>query len=438
MTHLHHHLYIIFIAVFSILLFIDTGGISHALLNETDLRQQIDAQQRRIREINKEIEQYNEEIIRLGEESRTLNVTLKEYSVAQNQTRASIRKLQSEIRESNLEIQRLSLIIQDTSQTIGETKETIGALYRITNEQEMRLDFEPLLLAGDISLLDTYEVLYDTQQLSDTLQQRATLLSVKRSSLEETQNLKQKQQRQLKSSEDDLIDKNIILSSNISEQRKIIDETKNEEQRYAELKKTREEDRKKIELSVLEYESRLQFILDPDSIPDNGAILSWPLKSVRITQGFGCTPFARRNPGIYGGICFHPGIDLAASPGTKIYAPLEGIVLATGDTDRKRGCYSFGKWMAIEHPNGLTSIYAHLNIIKVKAGDTVRRGEHVGYTGNTGISTGPHLDFRIYASNGVEVVKFERINPATSCKGVSIPTAHKDAKLNPFNYLPDA
>src|SRR5205814_429469 len=102
--------------------------------------------------------------------------------------------------------------------------------------------------------------------------------------------------------------------------------------------------------------------------------------SVRITQNFGNTSFATQNPQIYNGHG-HNGIDLAASPGTKLKSAATGVVLGTGNTDLTCSGASYGKWVLIKHTNGLATLYAHLSVISVSTGDSVARGQAIGYSG---------------------------------------------------------
>lgn len=117
-------------------------------------------------------------------------------------------------------------------------------------------------------------------------------------------------------------------------------------------------------------------------------------------------------------------------------AVLAGNVRATGNTDAYKGCYSYGKWILIEHVNGLTTLYAHLSEISVNAGEAVATGEVIGYSGNTGYSTGPHLHFTTYASDAVQVVKLGEVKKQTNCAQASVPVSSWSGYLNPLDYLP--
>ena len=114
-----------------------------------------------------------------------------------------------------------------------------------------------------------------------------------------------------------------------------------------------------------------------------GKIL-WPVKSGRITSKFG-----NRNHPILKSVKFHRGVDIAVSLGTPVYAGIRGIVTFAG----KRGNY--GNLVEIEGSDGIKVRYAHLSKIDVVAGQRVSDGEKVAETGNTGMSTGPHLHYEI-------------------------------------------
>ncbi len=90
----------------------------------------------------------------------------------------------------------------------------------------------------------------------------------------------------------------------------------------------------------------------------------------------------------------HKGLDIASSIGTPIYAAMDGVVTYSGWME------GYGKVIVIDHGNKLETIYGHCNLLKVKKGDNVSRGDHIGDVGSTGRSTGPHLHFEVKI-NGV-------------------------------------
>lgn len=110
----------------------------------------------------------------------------------------------------------------------------------------------------------------------------------------------------------------------------------------------------------------------------------------------------------------HLGIDYAVSVGTPVLAAAEGTVKSTGgvakNTYGSKGTRSYGLHVIIDHGGGYSTVYAHLSSIAVSAGQTVKQGQPVGNSGNTGYSTGPHLHFEL-RKNG------QKIDPSSALGG---------------------
>ncbi|NPA04187.1 MAG: peptidoglycan DD-metalloendopeptidase family protein [Epsilonproteobacteria bacterium] len=112
-------------------------------------------------------------------------------------------------------------------------------------------------------------------------------------------------------------------------------------------------------------------------------------------------PFGYRMHPIYGKKMFHFGVDLVARKGTKIYAPADGVVYFAGV---KNG---YGNFILLDHPFGFSTAYGHLQKIVVERGEFVEKGQLIGYVGNSGRSTGPHLHYEVrYLSYWLNPLKF--------------------------------
>jgi murein DD-endopeptidase MepM/ murein hydrolase activator NlpD len=108
----------------------------------------------------------------------------------------------------------------------------------------------------------------------------------------------------------------------------------------------------------------------------------------RLTSRFGY----RRDP-FTGKRAFHTGVDIANRVGAKVLAAREGKVIFVGSKSR------YGNIVIVEHSFGYRTVYAHLASAVVARGERVRRGQLIGYIGNTGRSTGPHLHFEVWLKN---------------------------------------
>ncbi len=123
------------------------------------------------------------------------------------------------------------------------------------------------------------------------------------------------------------------------------------------------------------------------------SIWKWPCDSHYITSHFARF---RINP-VTGRHESHQATDIYNPYNSRIYAANNGTVV------KATWHWSYGNYVVIDHNNGFATLYAHMNSIAVKAGQTVNRGQVIGYVGSTGIATGPHLHFEaIKTSNNMK------------------------------------
>ena len=139
------------------------------------------------------------------------------------------------------------------------------------------------------------------------------------------------------------------------------------------------------------YDEVLKLALDKEkmlaSIPAIQPISNKDLK--RTASGWG----NRFHP-IYKVPLFHYGMDFTAPIGTPIYATGDGVVTNVSGSARSR--VGFGLEVRIDHGYDYETLYAHLDRFNVKRGQSVKRGEIIGYVGNTGLSIAPHLHYEVH------------------------------------------
>ena len=109
-----------------------------------------------------------------------------------------------------------------------------------------------------------------------------------------------------------------------------------------------------------------------------------PISGGRLTSGFG-----KRNRPTRGASSYHKGVDWATPVGTSVVASSSGVVTRAGWGS------GYGYCVYIRHPDGRETRYGHLSKVLVSAGQSVSQGQRIALSGNTGVSTGPHLHFEI-------------------------------------------
>ncbi|MBU1383800.1 MAG: M23 family metallopeptidase [Alphaproteobacteria bacterium] len=110
-----------------------------------------------------------------------------------------------------------------------------------------------------------------------------------------------------------------------------------------------------------------------------------PLKGYAVNSGYGLRRLAGEAAARH-----HKGVDIAAPRGTSVFVASEGEVLNTGYDGG-----GYGRFIEVRHPNGMSTLYAHLSRVDVARGDRLGEGERIGLVGSTGRSTGPHLHFEV-------------------------------------------
>jgi murein DD-endopeptidase MepM/ murein hydrolase activator NlpD len=399
-----------------------------------ELRNQIEDRSDRLSDIEAEIAKFEAELQTVGAEKQTLQSAINRLETERKKVNAEISKTESLISSTDLEINKLILEITRTEDDIETTEAAIADIIRSQYQAGEQSLVEMLLRNERLSEFWTEIDTFDS--IKNEMADKVATLDQLQLVLNDRRDTNESKRTELNSLKNQYTDQNTVLANSRSEQNQLLSATKNEEAGYQALLAEQEAAREAIRKELRDFESKLQFILDPNTIPAPGTpVFNWPVDNVIITQLFGGTEFAARNPGIYGR-AYHPGVDFGAPRGTPIRAPLAGTVRAVGNTDAVPGCYSWGKWTLVDHANGLSTMYAHQDVIAVSPGQKVATGETIGYIGNTGLSTGPHLHFTLYAKAGVSVRRFNEIKAVTGCGPATTPTAATSAYIDPMLYLP--
>lgn len=384
-----------------------------------------------IQKLEQEITEYQKSIQQTQAEANSLSKEIKIIDTTRNKLLTDLKVTETKIDRSNYTITELGQEINQNRSLIDNQRDAISASLRDINFKDDESLVEILL--DHNSLSDFLGDSDNLRRLQDNLKQNIDGLRGVIEDLTIQQSAIASEVSNLTELQNQLADQKSLVDQNKRNKDQLLSQTKSQEATYQAQLAKRLEMKRQVEEEIRKIEDQIKVTLDPSAIPSTGSgVLAWPLDKVIITQYFGNTAFATQNPQVYSGRG-HNGIDLGTPVGTTLKSAASGRVVSTGDTDQTCQGASYGKWVLIEHTNGLTTLYAHLSLIKVTANQTVERGETIGYTGNTGYSTGPHLHFTVYASPGVKIGSLKSSVPG--CGTYTLPLASPNSYLNPLSYL---
>lgn len=410
---------------------------SAAADKKPDLQAQIEDQQAKIKKLDAEIAEQQRKLNETSGQAKTLDSAVKTLD-------ASVKKIDTSIKKTEVGIQKHELVIQSLSQTIAQNQAAAArdraAVARLLSSLDVvrtTSGLERLLAADDLGTF--WDSVDATNQARDELRAAAATLARSTEQLTSAQLLAETEKEQLAQSKQALSGQRESVATTKAEKADLLAQTKSQEAAYKKALDAKLAKKAEFESALREFESQLNISVSTSGYPAAASgVIGWPVEGLaKITQLFGGTEFAKLHAQAYTRP-FHPGVDFGVPIGTPIVAVLPGTVQALDNTDAVRGCESWGKWVLVKHPNGLSSLYAHLSGFAVSVGDAVKSGQTIGYSGQTGYATGPHLHLTLYASEGVQVRRFEEFKKVTGCAGATTPVASPEAYLDPMDYLPSS
>lgn len=415
-----------------------------------DIQSQIEVHNSQLKSLEAEIAQYQKQLDSLGSQKNTLQSTINTLTITQKQLASKIEVTQNNIAWANKQIRELGFSIEDKEEAIATSQAAIGSALRTIAEEEST----PLLaqMASTETLGDAWRVADAALELTRGLRESIATLRSARVVLTDNRERVSTEKAKLVALQTDLALQKRSVDASKAAQATLLAQTKNQEANYQSLIAQKKAAEKSFEEDLVRLQSQLNLIVNPSSLPKVGkGLLAWPFSRTFmancaqrssvfgnpycITQYFGNTAFSTANAQIYNGHG-HNAIDIGVPIGTPVLAALSGSVLGVGNTDLVRGCYSFGKWVMVKHPNGINTLYSHLSSIDVSVGQQVSTGQVLGLSGMTGYATGPHLHFGVYATEGTKITTLQQYRGATTgCASASMPVATLTAYLNPLSYL---
>jgi len=349
----------------------------------------------------------------------------KELEAQKSQTMKAVENLIGKISESESEIDTLETKINDLRARIKSKEKDIEQKTQEYNEQEKLLDARVIAMyeTGETSYLD---VLLTATSMTDFLSKyyyASELVEYDKKIIEETKQQKidiENEKAELETNKKDLDtslaqseQKNIQLKSLKKDKEKQAEKLTAEEKEIQKQIEELEAANRKIANDIKQAEIRYQRQLEELNRKNQGNAVAGSGYFIRPVASGSVTARAYYSSG-----SFHGAIDYGVSSGTTVKAAADGVVMYTASLST-----SYGTHVVIRHANGLQTYYAHgtPGSICVKAGDTVKQGDKIMASGNSGHSSGPHLHFEV------------RKSPYNYSYGAR--SYGQDSRVNPENYL---
>lgn len=274
---------------------------------------------------------------------------------------AEIDKIQSSMDQKQAEIDKAQADIEKTLKEMEEREDGLNkrlrTMYKNGSVGYLDVLFGSSSLSEFLTNLEMIQKIYKNDQ--DTLK----TLEKQQKELQEKQAALKKQQEELSAEKASAQEKQNALQAD-------------KEALQAKLEELNAEaDRVSDEIAALQ---------DHDKVYEGGQF-AWPTNTTLITSEFGY----RIHPvtGIYTG---HTGVDIGASYGSPVYAAADGTVIIASNSYG-----GYGVAVVIDHGSGISTLYGHNDHVKVSVGQKVSRGQVIAASGNSGVSTGPHLHFEV-------------------------------------------
>jgi murein DD-endopeptidase MepM/ murein hydrolase activator NlpD len=419
-------------ALFAAVAFVSANPPQPAAAQTTEeLQAQMSDTTSQIQKLQDEIAKLQSQLTTTSAQKLTLQNTVKGLDLQIQKLQKSLSLTQAQIAQKDKDIQTLGSTINTTEGKIGTSQDQIATTLRELDQ--LTEDSMVAALLGEGTLASFFDQAVSLSTVRDQLQNHVEDLAALKTNLNNSKLTAEQKREQLAALKNDLADQQKGVSVVRSTQSQLLTATQNQEAQYQALIAQKKAEETSFEQALIKLAQGLA-PADPSSAPPpQRGLIGWPLASVRITQYFGNTSFAAS--GAYSGQG-HNGVDFAAAVGTPVKAVLGGVVVDTNyitpAQDKVIGYCQYGSWVLVKHPNGLTSLYAHLSSISVSKGQTVAQGQTLGLSGQTGYATGPHLHLTIYISSAVTFKNYTCNNGSVAY----IPVAPLNAYLNPFSYLP--
>lgn len=368
-----------------------SGGPDQAVIDS--LNAQLKAQQDKIDAIVDKIDQYKASINNVRGEAATLKnqVAILENQIAKSEL--DIQAKEEEAKKTELEMQKVLLQIRDNEGQMDKNKADLAELVRLINRYDGK-NYLSVMLSYD-SFSEFFDQVKYSEDIQKNLQQRLDRVQELNAQLESQRQDLETKKKQLEQLLEKMENSRDVLDGQKQAKNVMITQSKQSEKKFQgiveDLKK--EQAAANSQIAAIERQIRAELAKRSDNkletVSNEGMI--WPTVSRRITSTFHDPDYPYRY------LFEHSGLDIGVGRGTSVMAAESGYIAKVA-----LGTKWYGNYVMIVHNGNMSTLYAHLDSVNVKADQFVNQGQVIGKSGNTGFSSGPHLHFEV-RSNGVPV-----------------------------------
>lgn len=345
-----------------------------------ELQDEIHAREAQIDAINRKIDEYRDQINYYANQSASLAADI---ALIENQSallELDIQSTQAQVEGKELELAILEEAIKEQEAKISYQRDILEEMIFELNKSDGIGFIEVLFGAEDFnelfSVIEHLEVV--SEEMNTALDEtRETRQRLSENKLKQEENLDE-----LLALQDEMELQLIQLEQSAQAKEVLIANTEASESQYRVLMSELRQEQAYINQQLLQLQQDLEGQLSSLDELGDATIFTWPVNGI-ITAIFHDPSYPFRH------LFEHGGLDIAVPSGTAVGASAPGYV-AWARTGR-----SYGNYVMIVHADGYATLYAHLSSINVSADQFVSRGQVIGYSGSTGLSTGPHLHFEV-------------------------------------------
>ena len=307
-----------------------------------------------------------------------LDDKISEYEGELEELNTKIKKLEGQIATKGKEIEKLKEEFEEMQQLLTDR---LVAIY-----EEGQVNFLDVLLSAE-SIWDYISMPTRIQELTEADNNQMEKVEKQRIEVEKAQKQLEEQNVELKDAKKtaEMRQKQLVIVK-ADKQNKAANLTAEQKKLQSQIKKYNDEIKK------MEEEIARAAQNSGGYVGNFNGTLSWPISSTSRNYNYITSYFGNRDVPVAGATANHGAIDIGVYSGTPIYACGDGYVMVSSYNGAR------GVYVMIKHADNLYTLYQHLNSSSVKVGQTVKRGQLIAYSGNTGISSGPHLHLEVRTS----------------------------------------